>query len=172
MAADENKETTRRLIEREAAGGAYRLKAEQWLPVDTDELFPFFADPRNLELITPNTLRFEVVTPQPIEMHEGTIIDYRLKIRGIPARWRSEITIWNPPHRFMDEQRRGPYALWRHLHSFEPKDGGTLCRDEVEYRVPGGPLAPVVHALFVRPDLESIFAYRMRVLSERFGDGS
>ena len=159
-------------IEREATGTAYRLNAEQWLPVHPDELFSFFADAGNLELITPDTLRFEVLTHRPIEMREGTIIDYRLRIRGIPARWRSEITMWDPPHHFMDEQRRGPYALWRHLHTFEPQDGGTLCRDEVEYRVPGGPLAPVVHALVVRPDLASIFAHRMRVLSERFGEGS
>lgn len=140
---------------------------EQWVPQPLEKVFPFFADAANLQLITPPWLNFEIATPQPIEMAVGTMIDYRLRIRGIPARWRSEITEWEPPRRFVDEQRRGPYRLWRHEHTFEARDGGTLCRDHVKYAVPFDFLT---HRWLVRPDIERIFAWRTMKLTERFGD--
>jgi ligand-binding SRPBCC domain-containing protein len=146
---------------------AFRYECELWLPSPVERVFPFFADARNLERITPPFLRFRVLTPEPIEMRVGTLIDYRLRVHGLPLRWRSEITVWDPPHRFVDEQRRGPYRKWHHEHTFEPRDGGTLTRDRVEYAVPGGVL---VDRLFVRRDVERIFAYRRRVLSELFRD--
>lgn len=150
-------------------GDRYRLTARQWLPVERSELFPFFADATNLERITPDTLRFEVITPPPLRMREGARIDYRLSLRGLPLRWTSEIVVWEPPSRFVDLQIRGPYRSWRHEHVLEEQDGGTLCRDTVDYQVPGGPLAPLVHALFVRADVLRIFRYRQETLAELFG---
>lgn len=141
------------------------LESEVWLPRPRAEVFAFFADAFNLQEITPPFLRFRVVTPRPVEMRVGAIIDYRLRVRGLPMRWRSEITAWDPPHRFVDEQVIGPYRLWRHEHTFEERDGGTLCRDRVEYAVP---LDPLVHRLLVRPDVERIFAFRAHRLRECF----
>ena len=143
------------------------LERAVFLPRAREEIFPFFANARNLEILTPPFLRFEVVTEGEIQMAEGTRIDYKLRVHGIPIRWQSEITTWEPPHRFVDEQRRGPYRLWRHLHAFEEVDGGTRAIDRVEYAVPGGPL---VHRLFVRGDVERIFEYRSRKLREIFSD--
>jgi ligand-binding SRPBCC domain-containing protein len=134
---------------------------EQWLPQRIEAVFAFFADPSNLESITPPWLHFRTLTPRPIEMRVGTLIDYRLRIRGIPASWQSEITAWEPSHRFVDEQRRGPYRLWRHEHTFEPHDGGTLCRDQVRYAVPFDFL---MHGWFERPNIERIFTFRRNQL--------
>lgn len=143
----------------------HHFKSEMWLPRPVEEVFAFFSDARNLELITPPWLRFEVVTAGKIEMRPGTLIDYRLRLRGIPLRWRSEITAWDPPRHFADEQRRGPYRLWVHDHRFIEKDGGTLAVDEVRYAVPGGSLA---NTLFVARDVRKIFEYRGRKLGEIF----
>lgn len=140
--------------------------AELWLPRPREEVFPFFADAHNLERITPPLLRFRIVTPDPIEMRTGTLIDYRMRIRGLPVRWRSEITVWDPPHRFVDEQRRGPYRVWIHEHTFDEHDGGTLCHDRVRYAHLGGSL---VHRFLVRPDIEKIFEHRREVLRGIFG---
>lgn len=142
------------------------LEVEQWLPRPRDEVFPFFADAFNLERITPPLLRFRVVSTSPIEMRQGTLIDYRLRIHGLPVRWQSEITIWEPPHRFVDEQRRGPYRQWWHEHSFEERDGGTVCRDVVRYAAPGGTL---VHRWLVEPDVRRIFEFRRAELARIFG---
>lgn len=142
------------------------LVSELWLPVPRDKLFPFFADAANLETITPPWLRFRILTPPPIEMREGTLIDYRLRIHGVPIRWRTRISVWEPPRRFVDEQLRGPYRQWIHEHTFEPKVGGTLVRDHVRYAV----LADwLLHRWLVRPDIERIFAYRSEVLRRLFG---
>jgi ligand-binding SRPBCC domain-containing protein len=140
--------------------------SELWLPVLPEEVFPFFADAANLEAITPPWVNFRIVTPQPVRMGVGALIDYRLRVRGLPMRWRTLISAWEPPHRFVDEQLRGPYRQWIHEHTFEAKDGGTLARDRVQYAVPFDTL---VHRLWVKPDIERIFAHRERVLRERFG---
>ncbi len=132
-------------------------------------VFPYFSDARNLEDLTPPWLRFQVLSPEPIEIAEGTIIDYRLRLRGIPIRWRSEITRWEPPTVFVDEQRKGPYRLWVHEHRFEERDGQTLAEDYVRYAVPGGPL---VDRLFVRADLRRIFRYRRERMAQLFGAAS
>ena len=142
------------------------FKTELWLPVPREKVFPFFADARNLETITPPWLNFNVLTPGHIEMRAGAIIDYQLRIHGLPVCWRTEITSWNPPFSFCDEQRRGPYRRWSHTHTFVEKSGGTLCRDEVIYAVPGGAM---VNWLFVRRDVEKIFAYRAETLKKHFG---
>jgi ligand-binding SRPBCC domain-containing protein len=145
--------------------GLFTLEAELWLPRQRDEVFRFFADAFNLEALTPPWLKFEVLTPRPIEMRVGLRIDYRLRLRGLPLRWQSEITAWEPPVRFVDEQRRGPYRAWIHEHTFEARDGGTLARDHVRYAVA---LDFLVHRLFVRPDMERIFQFRSEALRKRF----
>ncbi len=144
----------------------FEFHAAVRLPKPLAEVFPFFSDAGNLETLTPPWLSFEVLTPRPIEMTPGTLIDYRLKMRGIPIRWKSEITAWEPPYRFVDEQRRGPYSLWVHEHLFREVDGQTVAEDHIQYAVPGGAL---VHALFVRRDVERIFAFRKQKMQELFG---
>jgi ligand-binding SRPBCC domain-containing protein len=144
------------------------LNSEIWLPRPLEEVFAFFADAGNLQTLTPEWLDFTILTPRPIQMRAGTVIDYRLRLRGIPIRWRSEITAWEPPHRFVDEQRRGPYRLWVHEHRFETRDGGTQVADLVRYAVPGGRL---VDWLFVRRDVERIFQFRREKLLALFGNG-
>jgi ligand-binding SRPBCC domain-containing protein len=158
---------------RPAAGerGAYILESEQWVPASLDEVFPFFADAFNLEAITPSWLSFSVLTPEPVPMKVGQRIDYRLRVRGVPIRWQSEITAWEPPYRFVDEQRRGPYKRWHHEHLFMERGGGTVIFDRVEYALYGGPLAPLVHALIVRADVERIFRYRAEAIAQRLGAG-
>ena len=142
------------------------LNSEQWLPRRPDEVFDFYADAFNLERLTPAWLRFRVLTPPPIVMAAGVEIDYRLRLRGLPMGWRSRITEWAPPHRFVDEQVRGPYRRWVHTHTFTAQDGGTLVVDRVEYGMLGGWLAD---RLLVRRDLRRIFAYRQERLAEVFG---
>ncbi|HKI69625.1 MAG TPA: SRPBCC family protein, partial [Verrucomicrobiae bacterium] len=110
----------------------HTFAAELWLPQNRETIFRFFADAHNLETITPPWLSFYVLTPGQIEMNQGTLIDYRLRVHGVPLRWQSEITVWEPPLRFVDVQRRGPYRRWIHAHTFESRDGGTLCGDYVE----------------------------------------
>ena len=141
------------------------FQSELWLPLPPAELFPFFADAANLDALTPSWLHFHIVTPPPIEMKAGTLIDYRLRVHGLPLRWRSRINVWQPPHRFEDEQLRGPYRRWIHEHTFEARDGGTLARDHVRYAVP---LDFLLHHCFVRPDIERIFKFRSEALRTRF----
>jgi ligand-binding SRPBCC domain-containing protein len=141
------------------------FNSEVCLPGSVAEIFPFFGNARNLEIITPPWLKFEILTKGPIEMREGALIDYRIRLRGIPLRWQTRIEVWDPPCRFIDIQLKGPYRRWYHEHLFEPKDNGTLCLDRVDYAVFGGTL---VDRLFVRPDLERIFEFRRKKLLELF----
>lgn len=135
------------------------------LPVPLEEVFPFFAEARNLEKLTPPWLRFEVLTEGPITMTAGTIIDYRISWRGIPLRWRTEIEVWEPGRRFVDRQIRGPYRFWRHEHLFVERNDGTAVIDRVEYAPIGGALA---NRLVVARDVSRIFAYRHEVLRRDF----
>ncbi|MFN0149421.1 MAG: SRPBCC family protein [bacterium] len=144
-------------------GGLRTLEAELWVARPRDEVFPFFANARNLEALTPPMVQFAVLTQGPIQMRVGLLIDYQLRVGGMPLRWQSEITAWDPPKRFVDEQRRGPYREWIHEHAFEERDGGTLVIDRVRYAVLGGNL---IDRLFVRPQLRQIFAYRQKKLGE------
>lgn len=143
----------------------YRLETRIVLRAPLPQVFAFFADVRNLETITPPFLRFRVLTPD-VRMREGALIDYRLRLRGVPFRWQSEITRWEPNERFKDEQRRGPYKYWRHLHLFRETAGGTIVDDAVDYDVPGG---YYVHQWFAGPNLVRIFSYRFDRLAEIFG---
>lgn len=138
------------------------LAREQRLPGSPADVFEFFADARNLEAITPPWLGFRVVTPEPIEMRPGTLIEYRLRLHGIPISWRTTIAVWDPPHRFVDVQLSGPYRIWHHTHDFAPApDGeGTVMRDTVRYALPFGPFGALAHRLLVKRDLERIFDFR------------
>lgn len=143
----------------------FTLHAELWLPRPRAEVFAFFADAHNLQTLTPPWLKFDVLTPAPIAMRPGALIDYRIRVHGLPIRWRTEITEWSPPRRFEDVQLRGPYTLWHHTHTFAERDGGTLCTDDVRYRPRGG---AVMNWLFVRRDVEGIFEYRRERLLQLF----
>jgi len=143
----------------------FRFDSQLWLPRKREEVFSFFTDACNLEEITPPWLQFRVVSPTPIRMQVGAEIDYRLKIRGIPIRWRSRITAWDPPYRFVDEQVLGPYRLWVHEHRFTENAGHTLCEDHVEYAVLGG---AIVNRFFVKRDIRGIFDFRSERLQEIF----
>ena len=148
--------------------GYHTLRREQTLPGSPDDVFPFFADAGNLEAITPPELSFDIVTPRPIDMHVGTLIEYRLKLHGLPISWLTRIEVWEPGVRFVDQQLRGPYALWHHTHEFEAtEDGATLMRDTVRYALPFGPLGELAHRLLVRRDLERIFAFRAAEVARR-----
>ena len=144
-------------IDRNPAGPGWVLRSELWVEFSVGEVFDFFSDAFQLEAITPAWLKFHVRTPPPIVLSEGSRIDYRLSLHGIPIRWQSVIRVWEPPHRFVDEQVRGPYSFWHHTHTFVERDGGTLCGDVVHYGVPGGSL---INRLFVERDVRRIFEYR------------
>jgi ligand-binding SRPBCC domain-containing protein len=148
----------------------HRVETRLWLPRSRDDVFPFFADAYNLEQITPPWLRFSVLTPRPIEMRAGTLIDYRLRLHGVPLRWRTEIAVWEPPVRFVDRQVSGPYETWEHEHRFRDAGGGVVMSDRVDYRIRGGRLADWIgdHAV-ARRDLRRIFEYRRDALQARFG---
>jgi ligand-binding SRPBCC domain-containing protein len=145
--------------------GLFTVETRLFLPRPLETVFPFFADAGNLETITPPWLRFEVVSERPIAMRAGALIEYRLRLHGIPLRWQSKITAWEPPHRFVDEQHRGPYLAWIHEHTFKESNGGSEVRDIVRYAAPGGWL---VNRLFVRHDVRRIFEYRAEKLREIF----
>ena len=143
----------------------FLFKTQRTIKRPLTEVFEFFSNAHNLVLITPPQLQLHVLTPAPIEMAVGTLIDYRLKLRGFPIRWQTKITEWNPPHGFVDEQRRGPYRLWRHTHTFDEVEEGVIVGDTVKYAVWGNEL---IGRLFVRPDIERIFDYRAERLDEIF----
>ena len=146
--------------------GSFCLTADLWVPSPIEEVFAFFSDAHNLETLTPELLRFQILTPAPIDMAPGTLIDYRIKVRGIPMRWRTEITEWDPPHGFVDTQLKGPYTSWHHRHGFVSEGEGTRCTDVVRYEVFGGRL---IQQLFVRKDVEAIFSYRQAQMRRLFG---
>ncbi|HMO36600.1 MAG TPA: SRPBCC family protein [Gemmatales bacterium] len=147
----------------------YILKREQFIPKPIDTVFAFFADAANLDFLTPPWLHFQIRTALPITMQTGTLIDYTIRWRLVPVRWRTEILDWSAPHKFVDQQIRGPYKLWHHTHTFEVVSGGTLMRDIVRYKLPFGPLGTIAHWLIVKRDLEAIFDYRFQRIAERFG---
>lgn len=135
----------------------HEFQDELMLPHPRQRVFAFFSDAQNLERITPPWLHFRIETPLPIRLRAGTLIDYRLRVRGFPMGWQTLISVWDPPFRFVDEQKRGPYRLWIHEHRFEERTEGTLVRDQVRYAVWGGRL---IERLFVQGDVRRIFAYR------------
>jgi len=146
------------------------LHREQRLPLAQEPLFAIFCDAGNLARITPPELAFRFETPLPIDMRVGAEIAYRLRLWGVPFRWRTRITAWDPPHGFVDEEIRGPFALWRHTHGFRrsPDGAGTIMDDRVEYALPLAPVGEVAHFV-VRRQLDRIFDYRRQIVAELFG---
>lgn len=147
----------------------YILAFDQQVPRPLPEVFAFFSRAENLEVLTPPWLNFKIleVTPQPIQ--PGTLINYSLRVHGIPLRWTSEIVEWEPPHRFVDLQLRGPYKLWRHEHRFEARDGGTLISDTISLALPLGVLGQIAYKLKVHSDVDEIFAFRKTEIRTLFG---
>ncbi len=148
----------------------HTLDTEIWLPLPIETVFEFFGDAGNLNTLTPPWLNFQILTPPPITMGVGTLIDYKLRIRGMPIRWQTEITRWDPPFAFEDRMNRGPYRHWLHTHTFEVENGGTKIRDHVDYAVPGWFVEPLVHRLMVAPDLQTIFEYRQQKIRENLAN--
>jgi ligand-binding SRPBCC domain-containing protein len=133
------------------------------IPLRIEEVFAFFSEAANLQRITPPELNFEILTPLPIEIRLGTVIEYRLSLFGLRFRWASRITEWDPPWRFVDEQLRGPYGLWVHTHTFAVAGVRTRIEDHVRYRLPLSPIGDVAYPM-VRRQLKRIFKYRERAV--------
>jgi ligand-binding SRPBCC domain-containing protein len=146
----------------------HRLERSTWIPRPVEEANCFFADIANLERITPPELRFRIVSPLPVEMREGALIDFRLSLFGVPFRWRTQISRWEPPHRFVDCQLAGPYRAWIHLHEFTPERGGTRMTDRVDYLLPLGPLG-LAGLPLVRRQLARIFDFREATIQRLLG---
>ena len=145
-------------------GKTYTLERTQLIPKPRRDVFAFFSDAFNLQAITPDFLGFEIITPAPIDIKKGALIDYRITLFGIPMKWRTRIARFEPEDAFVDTQIRGPYALWHHTHTFEDCPEGTLMRDTVLYRLPFGLLGTIAHALFVKRTMQRIFQYRFDTL--------
>jgi ligand-binding SRPBCC domain-containing protein len=144
----------------------YLLTTRTSIPLGIERVFAFFSDANNLQRLTPPWLHFRLASPAPTLLSPSARLDYRLRLHGWPIRWQSEITEWDPPQRFVDEQRRGPYRWWIHTHTFTPDEGGTVMEDVIDYQPRGGAL---VHAAIVGRDLRRIFTYRSHALREALG---
>ena len=144
----------------------HRLEQTQHITASRSEVFAFFSDAFNLEKITPPFLRFQILTPAPIDLRSGTLIEYSIRLFGIPMGWRTRIERFEPNKAFVDTQVRGPYALWHHTHTFEEDGEGTLMRDVVRYRLPLGALGRLVAGRWVDGDLDRVFSYRFTRMEE------
>lgn len=151
----------------------YQLTRSQFLPVSLEEAWPYFWSPQNLEAMTPSFLRFKITSEVPEKIYSGLIITYKIKaVAGVPMTWVTEIKHVVDQHRFVDEQRLGPFRFWFHEHRFQAVEGGIVMEDIVHYEMPFGPLGPLVHRLFVRKRLETIFDFRARFLKDRWPGAS
>ncbi len=146
----------------------HTLQKEQIISQPLSTVFSFFDQPENLSLLTPKSMRFIILTPSPIQMKTGAEIDYRIWLMGIPLKWKTLITLYEPPFRFVDEQVKGPYQYWHHLHTFKDLGGRTLMQDEVRYALPYGPLGEMAHCLWVKRQLNTIFDFRYKKIEELF----
>ncbi len=145
----------------------HQLRCEAWYPLSLEKVFEFFNRPENLQEITPANLNFKIITPGPIRMQQGAVIDYMVTVSGFPHRWTSFIAEYDPPFSFVDLQMKGPYSFWHHRHIFESKDAGTLVRDEVNYAIGFGILGEWIHQCWIKRELQRIFDHRSKVLQER-----
>jgi len=148
----------------------YELDVEQFIDQPVEKVFEFFSRPENLEEITPPRLGFTIMTPSPIPMEKGSLIDYTIRILGFSVHWRTLITSYDPPHGFVDEQIKGPYVLWHHRHSFKKENGGTIIRDTVRYAVLLGIIGRFLNLIWIQKDLKDIFAYRRKFIANKFGE--
>lgn len=150
----------------------YKLVREQLVPLEVEQVFSFFSRAENLEALTPAWLNFKILSANPQPVQKGTMIHYKLRLRGVPLRWTTEILEWNPPFGFVDFQLSGPYKLWHHTHRFIAEGQNTRIVDEVLYDLPFGPLGKLAHAITVKRDVEKIFGFRQKKIRELFGTGS
>ena len=148
----------------------YNFEMEMIIPADIAKVFSFFSSAENLQRITPPWLNFNILTPTPFQIEQGRFIDYKLSLYGIPFKWKTEITLWDPPHRFIDEQVKGPYRKWIHVHYFEPRGDHTFMRDNVKYEIPV--FHTVINKLFVHKHVTNIFNYRRERINEIFNSTS
>ena len=148
----------------------FELKRQQFVPRPLTEVFQFFERPENLSVITPPWLGFRILTPSPVRMEEGAVIEYSIRVMGVRMRWKSRISVYDPPHAFADEQLEGPYDFWHHTHSFVEGEGGTLIVDEVRYAMPFGVLGILLHYLVVQSQLQRIFTHRATAIAQKFGE--
>ena len=146
----------------------YTFYKEQFVPSDLDTVFEFFSRPENLEKITPSSMGFNIITPTPIDMKEGAIIDYTVKIMGVPMRWRTMITSYKKNEYFVDEQLKGPYSYWHHKHTFKEVEGGVLIIDEITYALPFQAFRLIVHPVLIKPQLNQIFNFRFQTIKDKF----
>lgn len=148
----------------------YTLRKVQMIRRPREEVFSFFSKPENLKLITPPGLDFIILTPLPINMKSGTLIDYSVRILGVRRHWTTLIIDYNPPEKFVDVQLKGPYTFWHHTHTFKETEEGTLLEDNVQYIVPFGILGRLAHALLIRRQLNHIFEYRAKVIRKHLAE--
>ena len=146
----------------------FHFKTKQTVNRPLDQVFEFFSRAENLEKITPEWLNFKILTPLPITMEQGTLIDYQIKMMGLAMTWKTGITTWEPQVRFVDTQLKGPYRRWIHEHRFEEADGRTIMYDSVEYAIPAWFLSGVINKFFVGPHIESIFFHRKQIIDQLF----
>ena len=148
----------------------FRLEAKQLIHKPLEEVFGFFSRPENLVKITPAKLHFKILTPSPLEMKQGALIDYTIKMFKVPIHWRTLITTYEPPFRFVDVQIKGPYSFWHHTHIFKEVSDGVEIYDEVHYSIPFGLLGKILHTLWIKKDLNNIFEHRRGVIEDLFKD--
>ena len=146
----------------------FEINMKQYINKPLEVVFEFFSKPENLEMITPKSLSFNILTPTPIKMEKGSLIDYTIRLFGISIHWRTLISDYEPPFRFVDQQIKGPYTFWHHTHTFKLVEGGVEIIDQVKYSLPLGWLGTLAHAIWVRKDLEKIFEYRKTVIQHYF----
>jgi hypothetical protein len=150
--------------------GCHVFWSYQWLSQDKENVYNFFSKAENLEVITPPWLNFKIVKKSDGEMRQGTLIDYKLKIKGIPASWKTLISKWSPSDFFTDSQLKGPYSKWEHTHRFIEVQGGTLMTDEVIYKVPFGPIGHIIKEVLIENDITTIFNYRNKTIARLFAE--
>tara|TARA_Y100001970_G_C13808702_1_gene638856 strand:- start:81 stop:539 length:459 start_codon:yes stop_codon:yes gene_type:complete len=146
----------------------YSLHFKQTINRPIEEVFDFFSKPENLSRITPKKLNFKILTPTPIKMMKGQIIDYTIRLIGFQIHWRTLITDYNPPYSFIDQQIKGPYTIWHHKHTFKKIANGVEIYDNITYSIPFGIIGRILHYVWIQKDLENIFRYRKKVINEIF----
>ena len=144
----------------------YEFKKKQFINLPINEVFDFFSNPVNLEKVTPQYLNFKINTKLPLVMGKGKYFNYQLRVRGISMKWISLISLYNPPHCFIDEQIKGPYSSWQHIHTFMEKNGGTSINDFVKYSLPLGFIGKIINSIWIKKDLDAIFKYRQKIIEK------